>query len=216
MIYIQVPFFPDMKNLDEIATRIESRLDEKDAVREVAIKSSRAVNRLAGSIVHSIHKGEDTTGLMHDAMDEAHRLRSLLEDYPDIWASGLVEGSLQELSEAAILLSIVQDVDLPDPDSLGVTLPAYLLGFADAIGELRRFALEKLRSGNINEAARYLDMMEEMFLVIMRFDYPEALVAIRRKQDVARSLLEKTRGELAVAVNSQRLQEKLDDLEKKL
>ena len=163
-----------MKNLEEIAERIESRLEEKDQVREVAIKSARAINRLSGSIVHLIHKGEDVKPMMHEALDETHRLRSLLEDYPEIWESGLVEGALQELAEAAILLSLVHDEELPDPDDMGITGNAYLLGMADAIGELRRFALEKLREGEVDEAKIYLEMMEEMFLVIMRFDFPDA------------------------------------------
>ena len=47
-----------MKNLDEIAGRIQARLDEKDTVREIAIKSSRAIIRLSGSVVHSLHKKE--------------------------------------------------------------------------------------------------------------------------------------------------------------
>jgi translin len=205
-----------MKNLEEIAERIESRLEEKDQVREVAIKSARAINRLSGSIVHLIHKGEDVRPMMHEALDETHRLRSLLEDYPEIWESGLVEGALQELAEAAILLSLVHDDELPDPDDMGITGNAYLLGMADAIGELRRFALEKLREGEVDEAKVYLEMMEEIFLVIMRFDFPDALIPIRRKQDVARSLLEKTRGDVAVAVNSARLQKKMDELSRKL
>jgi translin len=50
----------------------------------------------------------------------------------------------------------------------------------------------------------------------MRFDYPDALVSIRRKQDIARSLLEKTRGELAVAVSSKILGDKISALYKKL
>jgi translin len=205
-----------MKNLEEIANRIESRLEEKDQVREIAIKSSRAINRLSGSIVHAIHKGEDVKPMMHEAVDEAHRLRSLLEDYPDIWESGLVEGALQELAEAAILLALVKDDTLPDPDEMGITGNAYLLGMADAVGELRRFCLEKLREGKVDEATKYLDMMEEIFLVIMRFDYPDALIPIRRKQDVARSLLEKTRGDVAVALNTASLQRKMDELSRKL
>ncbi len=205
-----------MKNLEDIADRIESRLEEKDQVREVTIKSTRAINRLSGSIVHSIHKGEDVRAMMHEAVDEAHRLRSLLEDYPEMWASGLVEGSLQELAEAAILLALVNDEDVPDPDEMGLPGTAYLLGLGDVIGELRRFALEHLREGRPNEAVRYLDMMEELFLVIMRFDYPDAIIQIRRKQDVARSLLEKTRGEVAVALSSAALQAKLEELSRKL
>lgn len=205
-----------MKNLEDIANRIESRLEEKDQVREVAIKSSRAINRLSGSIVHAIHKGEDVRAMMHEALDETHRLRSLLEDYPEIWESGLVEGALQELAEAAILLALIRDEAFPDPDEMGIPGAAYLLGLADAVGELRRFVLEKLREGDIEQARKHLDLMEDMFLVLMRFDYPDALVPIRRKQDVARSLLEKTRGDVAVAVNSARLQAKIDELSRKL
>ncbi|HHT75712.1 MAG TPA: hypothetical protein PLI21_00130 [Methanomassiliicoccaceae archaeon] len=205
-----------MKNLEDIVDRIESRLEERDQVREVAIKSTRAINRLSGSIVHSIHKGEDVKSMMHEAIDEAHRLRSLLEDYPGMWESGLVEGALQELAEAAVLYALVNDEDVPDPDEMGLPGTAYVLGLADVIGELRRFALERLREGKADEASRYLDMMEELFLVIMRFDFPDAIIPIRRKQDVARSLLEKTRGEVAVALSAAMLQAKLESISRKL
>ena len=91
-----------MKNLDEIAGRIQTRLDEKDTVREIAIKSSRAIIRLSGSVVHSLHKKERVDEAMEEALDEAQRLRSLLEDHPDIWNSGLVEDAMQALAEAAV------------------------------------------------------------------------------------------------------------------
>lgn len=205
-----------MNNLDAIASRIQARLDEKDTVREIAIKSSRAIIRISGSVIHSIHKGEDVEEMMSEALDEAQRLRSLLLEHPEILNSGLVEDGMQELSEAAILLSIYRNDDLPSPEELDVPYTAYLLGLADSIGELRRFALEALRAGETERATHYLEMMEEFFQVIMRFDYPDALVSIRRKQDVARSLLEKTRGEVAVAVSSRRLGERIAALEDKL
>jgi translin len=205
-----------MKNLDAIASRIQARLDEKDTVREIAIKSSRAIIRISGGVIHSIHKGEEMDEMMSEALDEAQRLRSLLLEHPELLNSGLVEDALQELSEAAILISIYRDQDLPSPEELGVPHTAYLLGLADCIGELRRFSLEALRAGDTEKASAYLEMMEEFFQVIMRFDYPDALVSIRRKQDIARSLLEKTRGEVAVAVSSKRLGDRITALHDKL
>lgn len=205
-----------MKNLDAIANRIQARLDEKDTVREIAIKSSRAIIRISGSVIHSIHKGEDIEEMMSEALDEAQRLRSLLLEHPELLNSGLVEDAMQEFCEAAILLSIYRHEDLPSPEELDVPYTAYLLGLADCIGELRRFALEALRAGQTEKASEYLEMMEEFFQVIMRFDYPDALVSIRRKQDIARSLLEKTRGEVAVAVSSKRLGDRIIALHDKL
>jgi translin len=205
-----------MKNLDEIADGLIVRLDEKDTVREIAIKSSRAIIRLSGSVVHGVHKKADVAAIMEEAKDEANRLRSLLSDHPDIWHSGIVEDAMQELSEAAIMLSIVADEDLPTPEDLGVTPSAYLMGLADCIGELRRFSLDALKEGRTEDALRYLEMMEEMYRVLMRFDYPDALVAVRRKQDIARSLLEKTRGEVAVGVSTKSLGDKIGRLYDKL
>jgi translin len=205
-----------MKNLDEIANRMQARLDEKDTVREIAIKSSRAIIRTSSGIIHAIHRGEIVEDIYLEALDEAHRLRSLLEDHPDIWGSGLVEDALAEMAEASILVSMAKDQDLPDPDELNIPMTSYLMGFADSIGELRRFSLEALRAGKVESANKYLEMMEDMFIVLMRFDYPDALVAIRRKQDIARSVLEKTRGEVAVAMNSMRLQDKIAELSRKL
>jgi translin len=128
----------------------------------------------------------------------------------------MVEDAMQELAEAAIMVSIASEDDLPTPEELGVPMSSYLMGLADSIGELRRFALDALKEGRMEDALRYLEMMEDMYQVIMRFDFPDALVAIRRKQDIARSLVEKTRGEVAVGVSSKLLGEKLTRLYDKL
>ena len=205
-----------MKNLAEIADGLQEVLDDKDEVREIAIKSSRAIIRLSGSAVHRLHKGEDIQEDLHSALNEVDRLRGLLQEHPDLWNSGLVSDALQEVSEAAIVDSLVRGKDLPWPDDLGVTAPSYLLGLADAIGEVRRLVLKDLQEGNVDRASEYLDVMEEMYLVLMRFDHPQALVPVKRKQDVARSLVEKTRGDVALAMNSARLQKRLDELMKRL
>ncbi len=204
-----------MENLQEIADHIEKNLDDKDMIREVALKSCRAITRLSTSLIQKMHCGEDVSELLNDARDEASRLRSLLQDHTDLFHSGFVSNALQELCEAAIILSIINEEGLPEPKDLNATDTAYLLGMGDAIGELRRFALDALRGGDIENASEYLEKMERFYEVLIRFNYPNALVSIRRRQDVARGLIEKTRGEIAVAVRGKVLENKLEELKKK-
>ncbi len=204
-----------MKDLDGIVDRIEAELDEKDQVREVALKSTRTIVRLAGAAIRGMHRGDDVTVPLDQAREETRRLASLLADHPELWYGGSVEAALQEVAEAAIVHSLLRGEPLPDPKDLGVTSPAYLLGLADAVGELRRFVLDRMRAGEIEDAAKHLDVMEEIFDALLRFDHPNAIVPLRHKQDVARGLLERTRGELAVAAHGAALERRLRDLAKK-
>lgn len=205
-----------VKNLPEIIDEIEARLDEKDEVRELALKSSRAIARLAGAAIHRLHKGEGSGPELLEAREEALKLRSLLEDHPDLYHAGFVESALQEVCEAAVVHAILAGKALPGPKELGATDTAYLLGLGDSVGELRRLALEALRRGDVASAADHLKRMEDIFDGLLRFDYPNAIVALKRKQDVARSLIEKTRGELAVATRGKALEDKIDSLRKTL
>jgi len=203
-------------NLERVVERIEEELDEKDHIREVALKSSRAVVRLAGTILKGMHREEDVTTALDDLKDEVSRLSSLIADHPDLVSAGYVESAFQEYAEVEIIMTLLDKDDVPSPDGIGVGSIAYLLALGDSVGELRRFALDELKRGNVIRANYFLDRMEDIYTSIMRFDYPDAIVAVRRKQDVARSLLEKTRGEVAVAASARNLQEKLDELLKKM
>ncbi|MCE5296962.1 MAG: hypothetical protein LLG16_07655, partial [Euryarchaeota archaeon] len=105
-----------MRNIEQIASDISKKLDEKDTVREIAIKSSRAIIRLSGSVNHGVHKHANMDREMQDALEEAERLQNLLEEHQEIWSSGIVQDALQELSEAAIVLAILAGRDLPEPE----------------------------------------------------------------------------------------------------
>lgn len=201
-----------MKNLEKVVERIETELDEKDHIREVALKSSRAVVRLAGGILKGMHRGEDQKTSLGELRDEVSQMNSLVAEHPDLANAGYVEGALQEYAEVAIVLSLLEKDDVPSPDEIGVGSVAYLLGLGDTVGELRRFCLDALKRGDIKRANHFLDRMEDLSHALMRFDYPDAIVAVRKKQDVARSLLEKTRGEVAVASSNRELRDTLDGL----
>jgi translin len=204
-----------VKNLQKVISRIESELDEKDEVREVALKSTRAVVRLAGSILRGLHRGERKDQMLDELRDEASMLTNLLLDHPELANTGYVQTAFQEYSEAMIVISLLQKNDIPSPDDLRVSSVAFLLGLADTVGELRRFCLDELKLGRVEKANHYLEQMEDIYSAIARFDLPDAIAPIRHKQDVARSLIEKTQGEVALATTSQNLQKKLEQVMKR-
>jgi len=204
-----------MKNLQKVIAKIESELDEKDQVREVALKSTRAVVRLAGSILRGLHRGEKKDQMLEELRDEASRLTNLLLDHPELSNTGYVQTAFQEYAEALIIISLLQKDDVPSPEELRISSVPFLLGLADAIGELRRFCLDELKIGRVEKANHYLEQMEDIYAAIAGFDLPDAIAPIRHKQDVARSLIEKTQGEVAIATTSQNLQKKLDQAMKK-
>jgi translin len=100
---------------------------------------------------------------------------------------------------------------VPTPDALGVEDAPYLNGMAEAIGEARRRVLDLLREGRVDDGDSVLSAMEDLYAVLVTMDYPDAITGnLRRSTDVARSLIEKTRGDLAVARVSQDLHDALD------
>ena len=78
-----------MKNLDDVIEEIESRLDEKDEVRELTIKSSRTIARLSGSAIQGMHRGQDVDTQLQETREEILKLRSLLKDHPDLYHTGI-------------------------------------------------------------------------------------------------------------------------------
>jgi translin len=204
-----------MKNLDRVVSKIEVELDEKDQIREVALKSSRVVVRLSGNIVRGLHKKIERAAELDALKDEVSNLSSILREHPELEHAGYVENAFQEYAEVNIIMSLLEKSDVPSPDDMNIGSVPYLLALGDSIGELRRFCLDELKNGKVTKANKYLEMMEDLFTALIRFDYPEAIVPLRHKQDVARSLLEKTRGEVAVAASTRNLHERLDEVLRK-
>src|SRR2546428_9643682 len=92
-----------VKNLDDVISEIEGRLDEKDEVRELTIKSSRTIARLSGSAIQAMHRGHDAGGALQDTRDEILKLPSLLKDHPDLYHTAIVEPAMHDAGEALLL-----------------------------------------------------------------------------------------------------------------
>ena len=202
-----------MKNLDNIVDKIEKNINEKDKVREQALKYSRDIIIGCRKAMQYIHQKSMSEAKKH--IEKSHEMLKQLQDitrnYGDLYHAGFVENASQEFVEALCLYNIMKGEELPDPDEINTTYSSYLLGLCDVVGELRRSSLDLLRDGNAKKANEYLSLMEKIYDSIMRFDYPSALVPIRKKQDMVRAMIERTRGELAIASCERRIEYHTDE-----
>ncbi|HVL87937.1 MAG TPA: translin family protein [Candidatus Thermoplasmatota archaeon] len=201
-----------MPSLDAVARKLRRSLDEKDRQRERALAACREVQRDAKLAIKRIHRGEDPSPLLDATLRRARVLGRQLARHPEVEAMRFVGEMQEELAEAVLVRALLEKRPLPDPSELPVTPEAYLLGMGDAIGELRRACLDRIRRGDDAGAQRVLRQMEELFSTLVQFDHPAAVADVRRKQDVARALVERTQGEVAVAVGGRRLEKKIEDL----
>lgn len=197
----------------------------KESVREKAFKLSREISRGSTAIIRRIHHmGTSNAPKLKDELKPIEKkykeLTTTLRTYPELFYSNMVENNIQEYAEAIILLDLIKNdfktSKLPNPDKLEIPYTTYLMGLGDVIGELRRLTLDSLRKKDLDMAIKYLDTMEELYDVIIVLNYPDKVLPMRRKQDVARALIEKTRSELAFAVSEYSLVENITDLKSDL
>ncbi len=93
---------------------------------------------------------------------------------------------------------------------------SYLLGLGDVPGELRRQALDALRLGDIETAEARLSTMEEIYLSLVTMEEVALLKGLRRKLDIARGVIERTRSEVTAEAGRRRLGESVRRLTERL
>ena len=199
-----------LNNLDGIIEKIDSCIGEKEKVREEALKVSRDIIISCRRGIQQLHRGQlqEAEEYIREASEKLTMLNDITKDHADIFHTGFVENATQEYVEIHCLYNIMKGENLPDPDAIQTTYSAYLLGLCDVVGELRRAALDFMLEGNTAKASEYLEYMDQIYDAIMSFDYPSSLVPVKKKQDMVRGLIEKTRGELVVSSCERRIHDK--------
>jgi len=208
-----------MSTFEDLTMRMLASFDAKDRAREESFRRSREVIRLCSSSIRSVHREELMVAerLMGEAAFGLEDIREILKDHQDVRYAGFVDGAEQEYAEARHVYSITIRHEILTPEEIGVELVNYLAGLGDATGELRRHILDLIRTGHAKEGERFLVVMEEIYNLLMLFDYPEAVTrGLRRKSDLARSMLERTRGDLTNALELGKVEASLRYLHGKL
>lgn len=207
--------------LEEISVRIRENFEAKDRIREEGLKISREIVRECRTASFALHgqdfeKADKNIKIAGKALE---KLEILFEGHADIYHAGFVEHAQQEYSEVAVLSSLLKEEGdrFPFPEELRVEYAAYLNGLGDVVGELRRHVLDLIRKESFEKAEIFLDIMENIHAMLMDFDYPDAITrGLRRKTDVSRSIIEKTRGDVVNAIGQKKLEIAMRNLESRL
>lgn len=207
-----------MADLEEVTNRIHVQLSRWYEARETAYNHSREIIRRSANSIRATHRRE--FDIASNLLQEARRL--LEESHEAIKRVGggslaFVGDAEKEYVEASSLLALVREQPFPDPDELGVSYTAYMKGLGETVGELRRHLLDRLRAGDIQECERLLGLMSDIYDSMVVMDFPDSMTeGLRRTTDMARGVLEKTRGDLTMSLRQQSLEKRLGELEEKL
>jgi translin len=208
-----------LEKLDAIAERIRQNFETKNAARDEALRRSRELIRYCANSIRATHRAEfeEAGQLLATARRAASELVECVADYPDLYYAGYTQDALKEFAEANITYALITDGPLPDPDDLGIEYPAYLNGLGEAVGELRRYVLDIIRHGQTERGEVMLAAMDDVYAVLVTMDFPDAITSrLRRTTDVVRGVLERTRGDLTMAMRQDKLREDLRAFEERV
>ena len=204
-------------SLKDALEKIQEEILKKDEIRQEIQNIVRKTTRLSKQAIFLTHKDriEDAENLLKEASANLSKLNEISKTYPDLYYSGLVNSAFEEYAEANLFLKIISEGKFVDPREIGVPSESYVLGLADVIGELRRRSLDLIRKGNVKDAEKCLEIMETIYAEIISHDDLLILISgLRRKCDIARRVIEATRGDVTVEIRRSMLNNAMKDLQK--
>jgi translin len=208
-----------VERLDVVIEQAQAYLEAKNRARDQALARSRQLIRHCALAIRAVHRGErdGAAELLHTAREAAQHMVGDLADHPDLYHAGYVQDALKEFVEASVVHALIYSMPLPTPEELDVLPAAYLNGLAEAMGELRRYILDVIRHGEVGHCEQMLQVMEDVYSVLVGIDYPDALTGgLRRTTDMVRGVLERTRGDLTVAARQDAMQHALHEFEQRM
>ena len=204
-----------VKDLEAIAAELRPHFAAEDEAREKALRSCRQIIRHSADAIRAVHRQEQdkAKGLLDSAYELLRELNQDLAKHGRLLHSGFVHDAQKEFAEGYITLTLIAGEDLPRPEALGVSNAAYLDGLGESVGELRRYILDSLRRGDFSRCEELLTIMDDIYGILITMDFPELLAhGLRRTTDAIRGIIERTRGDLTVALRQKELETKLNDL----
>jgi translin len=201
-----------LSSLESIIQEIKIELMAKNQIREETHESMRKTTSLAKQAILLIHQKRlnDAEKMVANAREKIVSLQDQAKQYPEIIYGGMLSAAFQEYSEANIFLILVKEDRFVTPSEINVPSVDFVLGLADVIGEYRRLALDNLREGEVVRGEKCLEIMDQVFIQLLALDEAYMLVpGLRHKSDIARRIIESTRGDITLEVRRKSLEDQL-------
>jgi translin len=205
--------------LEGITASAHDYFSVQNRARERALPLCRQMIQNSGNAIRSVHRQDpDSAQQLLDANKTLNeQLLAAVSDSDEMKQAGFLHDAQKEYAEACITFSLIEGVSMPEASDLRVSMPAYLNGLGEAIGELRRYVLDSLRRGDTSRCESLLETMDDIYGVLMSMDYPDTVThGLRRNSDAARGLIERTRGDLTNALRQDALESKLAEFERRI
>lgn len=202
-----------------VLNKIQKDLKKREEAREKLKRDMRIATRLSKQAILLSHQErfKEAEKLLDNASKIFAKLKVVSKSYPDLLHQGFVYPAFEENAEAHTFIHLVKEDQFMNPYELGIPPKSYVLGVADVIGEFRRRALDMIRKGDVKEAEKCLETMEHVYTELTGMDDAYLLVhGLRRKCDVARRLIEITRGDVTVEARRSLLEDHMKKLEERL
>ena len=199
-------------DLTEIGNVAIEQLTSRNRDREVGLSVSREVIRSSANAIRAVHRSDfdEARRLIKSAESRLQDAEHIRADNPLIYNAGFLNDARKKFTEANITLAIISENDIPTASQLGIDPSAYLNGMAEVIGELRRYILDALRRDNVERCEELMEVMDEIYGVLVTVDFPEAVTGgLRHTTDAMRAVLERTRGDLTIALRQRALESRL-------
>ena len=201
-----------MSSLETVLQEVKNELIQKNQIREETHESMRRATSLSKQAILLIHQKrfDDAQKMVANAKEKILCLQTQAGQYPEIIYGGMLSAAQQEYSEANIFLVLVKEDRFVTPAEINVPSVDYVLGLADVIGEYRRLALDNLREGEVEKGEKCLETMDQVFIQLLALDEAYMLVpGLRHKSDIARRIIESTRGDITLEVRRKSLEDQL-------
>ena len=185
--------------LHELMSEAEQALAAEEEATNLAFSLSRKIIRKTKTAIHGIHTGQRDPELIDSISSDLAGLIEAVSGYPKLVYGADVESAMMEFAETVIYDYALRGEEIPSYRVLEITPAAWVLGLADSIGELRRDMLDRLMKGDLQEATRIFSKMEELCDVLMTLDIKDSVAPVRRKQDIARGIMDRSRTDITTA-----------------